>query len=172
MGSQMGAGIAFQHFCSESRQQSGVEKERPRFANSDGFEIRVGGVEQEIGLAGDDDAGEFEDRRAGLFHPRIAEAFGGGWRGLVPPPGREAGGREFFDETLVEFDGEDDILEAHGWIQMHQRFESGEGGRGAGVNHPGTGRIPSATVESRAFAGECGGGVGFSDDLKDLSHQE
>lgn len=130
------------------------------------------GIEQEVGLAGDDDAGEFENGRAGLFRPGITEAFGGGWRRFVPPPGREAGGRDYFDKTLVEFDGDDDILEAHSWIQMHQRLESGERGGGAGVNHPGTGRIPSATVERRAFAGERGGGVGFPHDSKGLSHQE
>jgi hypothetical protein len=107
----MGSGFAFQHFCSESRQQSGVEKEHPRFANGDGFEIRVGGVEQEIGLAGNDNIGEFQDCGTGLFHPGIAEAFGGGWRRFVPPPGREAGGREYFDETLVELDGENEIIE-------------------------------------------------------------
>ncbi len=129
-------------------------------------------MEHEVGLAGDDDAGEFEDRRSGLFRPGIAEAFGGGWRRFFPPPGREAGWREIFDQSLVEFDLENDILEAQGWIQMHQRFESGEGGGGAGVNNPGTGRIPSATVERRAFAGEGGGGVEFSDDSKGSSHQE
>ena len=65
------------------------------------FKIRVRGVEQEVGLAGDDDAGPFEDRRAGLFHPGIAEALGGGRRWFVPPTGREDGGRDIFDQGLV-----------------------------------------------------------------------
>jgi hypothetical protein len=55
----MGSGFAFQHFPSESRNQPGVKGKGLRFAEGDGFEIRVGGVEQEVGLAGDDDAGEF-----------------------------------------------------------------------------------------------------------------
>jgi len=52
-------------FRSASRNQPVVEGKSLRFAEGDGFEIRVGGVEQVVCLAGDDDAGEFEDGGAG-----------------------------------------------------------------------------------------------------------
>jgi hypothetical protein len=54
-----------------------------------------------------------------LFHPGIAEALGGGRRWFVPPTGRETGGREFFDQRLVEFDGENEIANAERLPSSH-----------------------------------------------------
>jgi hypothetical protein len=57
---------------------------RLRLADGDGFEIRVGGVAQEVGLTGDDDAGEFEDPPSGLVSPRHRR--GVWWRAAVVGP--------------------------------------------------------------------------------------
>jgi len=87
-----------------------IEEERNGFAETELLEMGMSGIEEEIGLRGDDDAGDPEDGRGGAGEPGIADSASGSRRRIGTPVLWKRGWGEPFDEMRRDGDGDGEIV--------------------------------------------------------------
>jgi len=88
----------------------------------------MGGIEEEVGFGGDDDAGELEDGRSGCDEPGVADGACAWWGGVGAPIFGKSGGWEALDEAVGDSDGDGEVvLEEEFRGEMDEHFEGGEG---------------------------------------------
>jgi hypothetical protein len=112
-------------------------------------------IEKKIGFRGDDDAGDLEDGRGGTSEPGVADGVSAAWGRIGAPVSWKRGKGEVFDEVGRDVEGNGEIVAQEFFgIEMDENLEGGERLGLRGVDDGAASRVPAATEEARAFAGE------------------
>ncbi len=138
-----------------SAREARVKEERDGTAEPQLSEMRMGGIEEEVGFGGDDDTGDLEDGRGRTSEPGVAYGVSASWCGIGAPVLRKIRGGEVFDEVRRDGDGDCEIVAEESFgIEMDKNLEGCERLGLRGVDDGAARRVPAAAEAACAFTSE------------------